>query len=255
MTDSRPRRITKSAPKTGGKFRSAKLHPNWSGSNRPDLVGRRFGQVEVISEELRRIKGYIHLLCKCLKCGAEKWIYKDNLLKGKTGGCQSCTQTISPHSDTLGNRYDDIYARCNRPGNPRYPRYGGRGIELRFKSRKEFILWVSENLPHPDYRGVEIDRIDNDGHYEPGNLRLATRRENTNNREVTLTIRWKGRVIPVTSFDSPYSPSWTAMLATKFGLVTGEMIIKHAQIQVRRRRCKSWRKLRHWLDSRGYTTS
>jgi len=40
------------------------------------------------------------------------------------------------------------------------------------------------NLPHPDYEGWQIDRINNDGHYEPGNLRLARRKDNLLNRDL-----------------------------------------------------------------------
>lgn len=126
------------------------------------------------------------------KCGRKTWIFKNNLLKGKTNGCQSCSSTISKHSGVLGRRYDGMVGRCRHPQNPAYQHYGARGIELRFNSRKEFILWVEQNLPHQDYLGVEIDRIDNNGHYEPGNLRLATRKEQVNNRRNTAKVLWKG---------------------------------------------------------------
>lgn len=67
--------------------------------------------------------------------------------------------------------------RCRNPKNISYPRYGGRGIEFRFGSFEE---WFNELGLRPDsdmnrmkYRW-SVDRIDNDGHYEPGNVRWAT---------------------------------------------------------------------------------
>jgi hypothetical protein len=89
----------------------------------------------------------------------------------------------------------------------------------------EFILWVEEYLPHPDYKGVEIDRTDNNGHYAPGNLRLATRREQVNNRRNTAKVSWQGREIPLSEIPSPYTPSWTYRLVVKGGL-TGEQVLE-----------------------------
>ena len=41
---------------------------------------------------------------------------------------------------------------------------------------------MMKHHPHPDYKGVDIDRSDNDSHYEPGNLRLSTRSKNLRDR-------------------------------------------------------------------------
>lgn len=87
----------------------------------------------------------------------------------------------------------------------------------------EFIRWVSKNLPHPTYLKVEIDRTDNDGHYAPGNLRLATRAQQMSNRRNTAKIMWQGRLMPLTDFPSPYSGSWTYQLMRR-GL-TGEEVL------------------------------
>ncbi|WP_230534095.1 hypothetical protein [Microvirga roseola] len=51
------------------------------------------------------------------------------------------------------------------------------------------------NHYHRDYRGVEIDRIDNDGHYEAGNLRLVNKRDNLRNKHTNKLIRYKGDTI------------------------------------------------------------
>jgi hypothetical protein len=91
----------------------------------------------------------------------------------------------------------------------------------------EFIQWVVENLPHPTYHMQEIDRIDNDGHYEPGNLRLASRQEQMRNRRISLKIQFQNQLIRLQDFPSPYGYSHTRKLV-KQGL-TGEQILeRHA---------------------------
>ena len=76
--------------------------------------------------------------------------------------------------------YRDIKKRCNNPKVSGYKNYGGRGIKLCFTSN-EFVYYVI-NIMKVDPRGLQIDRIDNDGNYEKGNIRFVTRSENNFNR-------------------------------------------------------------------------
>jgi hypothetical protein len=70
------------------------------------------------------------------------------------------------------NRFYQAKQRCTNPKNARYQEYGGRGIEWRFKSYEEIYIELG---PCPE--GKSLDRINNDGHYEPGNVRWATSAE------------------------------------------------------------------------------
>ena len=185
---------TKSGQPTGGRFSSADMKAHWAKQRRllsEKLMGRQFGFVKVIGP-VELVRGAQVVLCRCTGCGTEKHISVPNLTKGKSRGCQSCSQTLSKHTAILGRRYDAIVSRCKDPKNPHWRDYGGRGIECRFKSRRDFVLWVEQHLPHKDYRGAEIDRRDNDGHYEPGNLRLASRSEQTSNRRCTRRVSFRG---------------------------------------------------------------
>jgi hypothetical protein len=83
---------------------------------------------------------------------------------------------------TLGNRYTTIKQRCEDRKDKRYKYYDGRGIKCKFRSRQEFIKYVLEELKIENLIGLEIDRINNDGHYEPGNIRFVTHKVNINNR-------------------------------------------------------------------------
>lgn len=72
--------------------------------------------------------------------------------------------------------------RCTNPALKQYADYGGRGIEYRFPSDMGEAVRLLIEAIGPRPKGLSIDRIDNDGHYEIGNLRWATRSEQNANR-------------------------------------------------------------------------
>ena len=84
----------------------------------------------------------------------------------------------------LYQTYCNIKTRCNNPNFTHYKHYGGRGIKNLFNSFQEFEEHVSQ-IPRFDKVKEEkltLDRIDNDGHYKPGNLAWATRTKQSNNQ-------------------------------------------------------------------------
>lgn len=87
----------------------------------------------------------------------------------------------------------NIRTRCNNPNNPSYPNYGGRGITI-CERWDDFWLFVEDVGERPD--GCSLDRINNDGNYEPSNVRWATRKEQNSNkrrykrRDGTKGYRW-----------------------------------------------------------------
>ena len=97
----------------------------------------------------------------------------NNLHSGHTQSC-GCYSKEAIHAERHGmsdtpeyHAYTDAQQRCLNPNNPGYPYYGGRGIEFRFNSFEEFFAELGTKAS-PD---LELDRIDNDGHYEVGNVR------------------------------------------------------------------------------------
>ena len=77
--------------------------------------------------------------------------------------------------------FSGMRRRCNNPGCKDYKNYGGRGIKVHFESVDNFIDYVVNTL-QVDPRGLQIDRINNDGDYEPDNIRFVTAKVNNNNR-------------------------------------------------------------------------
>jgi hypothetical protein len=117
-------------------------------------------------------------------CGTEKSM-RQSLLTYKNGsrscGCQVPKHTTHGLSSSPEYRsYDHARGRCQNPNNDNYADYGDRGIEFRFGSFEEFY---AELGPRP--QGTSVDRIDVNGHYEPGNVRWATPKQQQNNRRVS----------------------------------------------------------------------
>lgn len=94
-----------------------------------------------------------------------------------------------PHSPSVAQSKTPEYAayrrarnRCLNPNAVGFKYYGGRGIEFRFTSFEQFLDAVGER---PSSRH-SLDRIDNEGHYEPGNVRWATPRMQVRNRRTSV---------------------------------------------------------------------
>jgi len=207
--------------------------------HKPEWVGLQFGWARVVSPHLERKNGRLLLRVVCVGCHEEKLVAHNNLLSGKTNGCQNCSQPRRLPKK-LDRRLTAAKQRCSNPDSPVWESYGGRGIEFRFSSVLEAGLWIMSNLGW--YPEQELDRIDNDGHYEAGNLRWATRaQQNSNKRTSKLPEGWK------------YNPElWPyAENTVKRKLREGKTqheILREAERAVQEKR-KGWRSIRDRLAS------
>ncbi|HDY68727.1 MAG TPA: hypothetical protein ENH85_13180 [Candidatus Scalindua sp.] len=104
-------------------------------------------------------------------------------------GCTTTKMRNKKYDSTIKGRlintFHRLNNRCNNSGRKDYKNYGGRGIKNLFKSSNEFVEYAVNVLGYDTYdkiRGLQIDRINNDGNYEPGNIRFVTVKANNNNR-------------------------------------------------------------------------
>ncbi len=82
--------------------------------------------------------------------------------------------------------------RCQNPRATKYEAYGGRGISVCPRWAESYQAFLDDMGRRPS-DGHSIDRIDNDGNYEPGNCRWATRSEQSDNRRSTCLLTFEGR--------------------------------------------------------------
>ena len=162
-----------------------------------NLVGQRFGRLVALEPLAKRQGNKIIWLCLCV-CGNKCKVATSNLRRGHTKSCGCLLkETAKKRATKHGHKCDGktmseyeswqhIKGRCLNPTNNAYKNYGARGIAVCdrwLNSFENFLADMGEKLSPV----LSIDRIDNDGNYEPGNCRWATPLEQAAN---TRKLKW-----------------------------------------------------------------
>lgn len=188
-----------------------------------DLTGQKFGRLTVI--ELVKINNRSHWLCKC-ECGKETFVQGGYLTSGhkKSCGClhddlsrERLTKMNETHGESKTRLYkiwSDIKKRCYCKTFWAFDRYGGRGITLcdEWHDYTIFRDWCMAN-GYAD--SLTIDRIDNNGNYEPNNCRWVDRKTQANNKSNVKYITYKGETKSVSE--------WAETLGVKYSTLYGRI--------------------------------
>jgi hypothetical protein len=168
-------------------------------------LGEPFGQLRSIKEAKRAPDGMRRILCLCLACGTEKPIRLATLRNGhsRTCGCSKVKHRLSHEGMPEYTAWTHMMGRCLNPQHIVYYNYGGRGIKVcdRWHDFAAFLADVGKR-PTPEH---SLDRYpDNDGDYEPGNVRWATPKEQARNRRDTKMLTYKGETKSLCDFAEEY---------------------------------------------------
>ncbi len=169
--------------------------------NRLELTGKRFGRLVVTAfagteaSPCGDQKSKWSCICDC---GTRLAVFGSSLTSSNTTSCGCYRTEAQALRSTLhgmtGSRTYRIWQamlnRCRNPNTPNFARYGGRGIRVcpAWEKFERFHADMGEAPP-----GMSIDRIDNDGNYEPGNCRWATRFTQARNKSTNRVIQFNGQ--------------------------------------------------------------
>ncbi len=173
-----------------------------------DITNQKFGKLTAVSFAKKTASGRTFWLCRC-DCGTEVVIRTDNLRSRHTTSCGKCRSRKEPNKkrrDRLPIKYykleykswEMMIQRCTNPNYTAYKSYGGRGITVCERWLTSFNNFYTDmgSRPNKDY---SLDRINNNGNYEPGNCRWATRSQQSANQRPrnNVVVHLDGEILTV----------------------------------------------------------
>lgn len=159
-----------------------------------DMTGSRFGRLVVL--ELAEIRTEARWLCQC-DCGQLTTVAGSELRNGSTKSC-GCLRSSQGggYKTPEYTTWREMKRRCCNPRCPEYHLYGGRGIAICDRWRHSFVNFLADMgpKPSPDH---SVQRVDNDGNYEPTNVVWATPLEQAQNTRKVRLLTYNGETMSI----------------------------------------------------------
>lgn len=211
-----------------------------------DITGRRFGFLTAIGyggKIPNRNRGSLtRWWCRC-ECGNLKLVTRSNLTSGSTKscGCKKSLLITRRHSTHSLSNTDEYHAwsamksRCFHAKNASFDRYGGRGISVYAPWVESFEAFLQDMGPRPS-PDHSLDRINNDGNYEPSNCRWATRVQQSRNKSSNRMLTWNGVTDCLQGWSDRLSiPASILQSRVRLGWDTERILSTKAGVRVKRK--------------------
>jgi hypothetical protein len=182
-----------------------------------DLSNKVFGRLTVISRSFDKesSNGCAFWICKC-ECGNERIVRTQNLNSGKAKSCgclhnENFVKMNTKHGladHPIYRAWQNMVHRCNNTNHANYHCYGARGITVcnEWLSVENFVKFAESNGYKP---GLQIDRLDSNGNYEPSNVVFSTPQRNSNNKREEFHCLYEGKT----------AADWARELSLNYGTV------------------------------------
>ena len=184
-----------------------------------DLTGKRFSELIAIRPTGKNHQGNTLWLCRC-NCGKEIIAINSNLTRGNTKSCGCIgSKKIIERNTTHGCYATPLYSvwrsmkeRCFTASCSAYSDYGGRGITICEEWKSDFLAFREWAMSGGFAEGLTIDRIDNNGNYEPENCRWVTQivqaNNKRNNRYITVGGITSSLADTCRAYNASYKKVW-----------------------------------------------
>lgn len=212
----------------GESLREGKSH-SCGCAYRADITGQRFGRLTVIAFHHRDEKSLSYWTCKC-DCGNTVVKEMQQLKFGQVMSCGCLQKETRIRLKTKHNLchtrlfriWSGIRNRCNNPNEPAFKHYGGRGITICGEWVNNFQAFYDWAMANGYGDSLSIDRIDNNGNYEPSNCRWVDIKTQNNNRRCVRKYEINGQWLSKTDIAEKYGVSYGTVCSwekSKKGLV------------------------------------
>jgi hypothetical protein len=169
------------------------------------MIGQTFGRLTVLGVSAH-VGGRPGLLCRC-ECGAEVPVQRKKLVSGHTQSCGCLQKQRARENVKIGHKLSTTHkltgtkefeawmsmkARVTYDNPVSGKHYRKKGIKISPEWLNDFPTFLA-HIGHAPSAAHTVDRIDSNGHYEPGNVRWSTYTEQNRNKADNIIISWRGQ--------------------------------------------------------------
>lgn len=184
-----------------------------------NVINKAFGRLTITAdcEKTRPRK----VIAKC-ECGKVKEYYLENLRNGYTKSCGCFLAEVTSKRSSLNIKYGfsrhpirgvwgGMIERCYDKNNQSYKNYGGRGITVCDEWKNNITVFYNWAMVNGWCKGLEMDRKENNGNYEPDNCRFITPAQNSRNRRSNVVVTYNNKTMVL--------KDWATELEIKYKLL------------------------------------